>query len=211
MAYAVSMKLLRKRYDSMVDRCYKPRHQDYPRYGGRGIRVCDRWLSSNGFKNYCADVAHLLTDPELTLDRIDVNGDYTPENIRAATRKEQARNREYNRMLTFHRWTRCVSEWSEALKIPSYVTLKRLYVGCSDEEALRPYLSPEDRELRNEAIRAEHAKGGVTQRALAKKYGIPPYYVGFILDEAKLERDRERSRERRQDARDARNGHTRFF
>lgn len=77
-------------YNAMRQRCYYHRHKDYGRYGGRGIRVCDRWLES--FENFYADMG---PKPSIdhSVDRIDANGDYTPENTRWANRFQQSRSR----------------------------------------------------------------------------------------------------------------------
>jgi hypothetical protein len=77
-------------YNAMKQRCYYPRHKDYAEYGGRGIAVCDRWLAS--FENFYKDIGPKPSQDH-SVDRIDPNGDYTPENTRWANRFVQSRTR----------------------------------------------------------------------------------------------------------------------
>lgn len=105
-------------WNQMIQRCTNPNNKEYFNYGGRGITVCEEWLE---FKNFNDDMMKGWK-PGLTIERINKNGNYNPENCKWATRKEQARNRRNNLYLTYNNKTRLLIEWSKETGI-SYTTL----------------------------------------------------------------------------------------
>lgn len=118
----------------MIDRCYRTRDKDFPRWGGRGITVCEQWRTS--FVAFFADVGP-RPSAQHTLDRYpDNNGPYEPGNVRWATRTEQARNTRKTVFLTLHGETHCLSEWSEILHIYQNILVARHGYGWSDEKIL---------------------------------------------------------------------------
>ena len=104
----------------MRGRCNDKRDKDYHNYGGRGIKVCNRWLS---FINFWEDMKLGYVD-NLTIDRIDNNGNYELSNCRWSTRKEQANNSRRNRMITFNGMTKTLAQWAEIMGV-NEVTLGR--------------------------------------------------------------------------------------
>lgn len=115
-------------------RCNNPNDRVYPLYGGRGIKVCGAWMSDyQSFRNWAMDNGYR---EDLTLDRIDNNGDYCPENCRWVDRKTQANNRRTNRLITYNGITHTLSEWSEITGIKWCTILARINKGWSTEKAL---------------------------------------------------------------------------
>lgn len=115
----------------MRRRCSHKSLPGYENYGGRGIQVCERWES---FRNFYADMGER---PEgLTLDRIDVDGGYSPENCRWVGRDVQARNKRNNRLLTFNGKTQCSAAWAEEIGVKPYVICHRLKRGWTLERTL---------------------------------------------------------------------------
>lgn len=106
----------------------------YKHYGGRGIKLCERWQK---FENFLEDMGER---PEgLTIDRIDVNGDYTPENCRWATYKTQARNKRVNVLFTYNGETHPLSEWAEILGT-TYSYFYNRYKKYAPEDIQRSYI-----------------------------------------------------------------------
>lgn len=123
-------------YCNMMQRCTNSNRTDYPRYGGRGIRVCDRWLDpENGFVNFLSDMGPKPAK-KLSIERELVDGDYCPENCRWATNTEQARNKRNNVNITFRGKTQCIAAWAEETGLSCSRIGDRLRNGWSVEDAL---------------------------------------------------------------------------
>jgi hypothetical protein len=115
-------------WSAMRQRC---NDKDDPDYGGRGISVCDRWIS---FEAFLEDMGECPAG--LTIERKDTNGNYEPGNCRWATREDQARNRRDTVHLTLDGVTRPLAEWADLLGIKPNTILMRLRRGCSHEDSL---------------------------------------------------------------------------
>lgn len=123
---------------NMISRCCNPGNKDYVNYGGRGITVCVRWLES--FENFLADMG-LCPSPKHTIERIDNNKGYCPENCKWATREEQARNRRNLRIITAGGLSLSILGWSERNGWDIQIIRNRLGHGWSDEDAVLKPLS----------------------------------------------------------------------
>lgn len=117
----------------LKSRCYIKSDTGYKRYGARGIKVCDRWI--NSFVNFSLDMGKCPSKYH-SIDRVDNNGDYSPQNCRWATVSEQANNRRNNRIVEFNGLKMTCAQWERHLLLPHHVVSKRLYYGWSIEEAL---------------------------------------------------------------------------
>jgi len=124
--------LLRVIWRSMIARCESPSHHAYARYGGRGIAVCDRWHS---FEAFIVDMGPREV-AGLSLDRVDNERGYIPENCRWATRSQQQRNQSRTRFLELFGDRRPLREWSEATGLSVATIRGRLRSGWSIESAL---------------------------------------------------------------------------
>ena len=109
-------KRIYKIYHGMLDRCRNPNNDKYAIYGGKGITVCEEWKSD--FMNFYHWAINNGYEDRLSIDRIDSDGNYCPENCRWADYKTQNNNTSRNRLLTYNGKTKTMSEWSDELNIP---------------------------------------------------------------------------------------------
>lgn len=119
----------------MKARCLNPKNRVYPNYGGRGIRVCERWL--NSFENFLADVGTPPNDGQkYSIDRINTNGNYEPGNVRWATQETQANNTRANVFLTAFGKTQTINQWSRETGIHRRLISARVAAGWPHERAV---------------------------------------------------------------------------
>ena len=117
----------------MIDRCYNPKNKGYANYGGRGIIVCERWLES--IVNFVEDMGPRLSR-ELSIDRIDNNGNYEPGNCKWATNEEQNNNQRTNIVITARGKSQTAAQWGRELNINSYVLRHRYHAGWNHEDII---------------------------------------------------------------------------
>lgn len=111
-------------WSSMKERCLNQNNKRFHQYGGRGIVVCDEWVNDYGaFKDWAIQNGY---QDSLTLDRIDVNGNYAPDNCRWVSWEVQQNNRRNNRILSFNGKTQTMAEWSKELGIKEKTLSQRL-------------------------------------------------------------------------------------
>lgn len=115
-------------------RCYDPNKEHFDCYGGRGITVCDEW--KDDFLTFYDWAINNGYQKGLTIDRINVNGNYEPNNCRWVDKKQQANNKRTNVFLTLNGERHTIMEWSEILRINVGTLQQRKYLGWSDEDIL---------------------------------------------------------------------------
>tara|TARA_Y100000310_G_C20370798_1_gene663401 strand:+ start:184 stop:744 length:561 start_codon:yes stop_codon:yes gene_type:complete len=172
-------------YTLMKQRCYNENHTHYSSYGGRGIRVCDRWLAS--FHNFLADMGG--RPDGMTLDRVNNDAGYNKGNCRWTDSKTQARNRRNSHIITYKGRSMCVAEWSDVTGVEYQCLMARLYRGWSDGEALGYEMRPKAEYKGSIRIPEMVAaiEGGMTKAEYAGKIGVAPRTVGRLYNQIKKE------------------------
>ena len=120
-------------WNGMRQRCENPKAISYKYYGAKGVTVCAEWKA---FKNFCDWALNNGYAENLTLDRVNSDGNYEPSNCKWATNKEQQNNTQYNRLITFRGETHNITQWSEILGIPRTTLYNRLRRDWSIERTL---------------------------------------------------------------------------
>ncbi len=138
--------------EQMIRRCYDKGNKSYYFYGGRGIKVCQEWRRDwRSFRDWAMEHGFFMG---LEIDRIDNDGDYTPDNCRFVTRKVNQRNRRDNRRMTCRGITLTLAEWSELLGIARSTIKTRIdREGWSVERALT---TPVEEKFRNKKASANY-------------------------------------------------------
>lgn len=112
-------------YNNMKQRCYYKNYSQYKDYGGRGIQICEEWLNSyDNFYNWAINNGY---NNNLTIDRINVNGNYEPNNCKWSTKQEQSYNKRNTVFITYKEKTKCLSEWAKILNV--FPTTLKCYIN----------------------------------------------------------------------------------
>lgn len=128
----------------MKQRCSNPRHNAYPRYGGRGITVCDEWQQFAAFEAWA--LANGYAD-DLSIERDKSDVGYCPGNCRWATAIEQQRNTSRNVNIEIHGRTQCAAAWAAEAGISLGCLLRRYHLGWRGQELLWPALRRKRRDV----------------------------------------------------------------
>jgi hypothetical protein len=143
---------------SMIKRCTKSYETNYENYGGRGIKICDEWL--NDFMSFYNWAMENEYSDDLSIDRIDVNGDYEPSNCRWATPLEQQNNIRRNFNIDIEGESKSISEWSRISEVTRNTIYRRFNKGVRGKDLLKPVNRVKSEHQSNvKGIRWDKAKG----------------------------------------------------
>ena len=161
-----------KKWQGMMDRCYNPKHKKFGDYGGRGIKVCDRW---HIFENFYEDVSKLehFGEKGYSLDRIENDGNYEPGNVRWATKKQQVENRRNTIKVIYEGVEMCLKD-AAAKSGMKYETLRDRYKrGDRGDRLFRPdteHLIIVEYEGEKLCLKDAAAKSGINYNTLFGRY-----------------------------------------
>lgn len=134
------MNRLNEIFKGMKMRCYSPNRHDYKYYGGRGVTICNEWFTPGSWKGWLKfkdwALSHGYQDG-LTIDRIDINMGYSPDNCRWVTMKVQNNNKTNNHFVTYNGKTQSISDWCMELGLPCNVIRERFIRGWSVDRAFK--------------------------------------------------------------------------
>jgi len=159
-------------YNVWSQMMYRCRNKKNKLYGGKGITVCDEWKDFITFYLWAMNNGY---NDELTIDRIDSNGNYEPSNCRLATYKQQNNNNSMNRKITFNGETHTVGEWGDIIGIGRDLLYERIIMNhwpidkafsTSPEMHRKPLTDEEVRDIRRKR------KAGISSTELSKEYNI---------------------------------------
>lgn len=130
---------LHKVWAAMIYRCTRPSAKSFEDYGGRGIKVCDRWMTGDGnltgFECFVRDMGERPSG-QITIERVDNDGDYGPENCIWIKKSDQSRNRRGVHLVTIGGVTKTVPEWAAANGLSYWTAIRRIQRGWPPEHAV---------------------------------------------------------------------------
>lgn len=179
-------------------RCYNPNTHNYENYGGKGITLNKGWFDYNKFKEWAYSNGY---EDNLTIDRVNNDKGYYPENCRWVDLKEQSRNRNISRYVTIRGHTKHAMEWCELYGMDYQTYIQRVTkLGWGDKEALE---TPKNNyRYKDEDKKYELFKGDTTLmigtiKEISEEYGIPRYTVTTYGEPKYLERYKESNTRRK--------------
>lgn len=172
----------------MLHRCYSEKADSYPNYGGRGIEVCDEWTNTydySGLKAFIKWGSENGYEKGLSIERVNVDGDYCPDNCTFITMYDQQANKQDTHYITINGETRHLSEWSRVSGLSTQLIIQRIKSGWGENLILIP---PTERETEKQS-----GIVGVTWNTTRKRWKVEPRYnnsqnfIGWYktIDEAK--------------------------
>lgn len=153
----------------MKRRCYNPNQKSYPDYGGRGIKMCDDWKENfESFYKWSMENGYI--EGEVEIDRIDVNGNYCPENCRWISKKKNMNNKRNNTIVKYRNKNYTLSELADKFDIKEGLIIERLQRGWDIEDAVLPTFAKGDGKFK--PLYTEVRGENLTLEEIALKYEL---------------------------------------